>query len=375
MNNDPLRYYAALNAVYDTDEQTLKMNYREKAKIWHPDHNQEENALEQFQKISIAYDVLKDKHSRMVYDLLALAYDAANFPDMKALKIYKAVNGQETPFLRVFKLQKIKKGGLQEENLVGTFADALRFIQTTTRENWLRFWLSPRLLLKAFKSNLQQVGQNRADNFKLLVHNAAAYYNDDKNDKAWLSAVQALEYAAAAQKPLIKRFIELLPQVNAVVPSWNYQQLKNVQLKIPFIISGIVGLVLLIGVLPLFGRIMPKKEEAHIAYYQEVRFAGGGETVDDVVVAKVFNIPVDTADDNMLYHTTEKVDVMHGPSDEFDVLAAAVRRQTVRVTGYTPDNRWYRVMLDNGEMGFIKKQKLKKGIGLEIPAGSKIFNN
>ena len=64
---------------------------------------------------------------------------------------------------------------------------------------------------------------------------------------------------------------------------------------------------------------------------------------------------------------------MYGPSDEFDVLATGKRGQTVRVTGYSPDEEWFRVMLDNGEMGFITKQNLKKGIGLEIPSGSKIF--
>ena len=65
---------------------------------------------------------------------------------------------------------------------------------------------------------------------------------------------------------------------------------------------------------------------------------------------------------------------MYGPSEEFDILTTGKRGQTVRVTGYSPDEEWFRVMLDNGEMGFIKKQYLKKGIGAEIPTGSKIYN-
>lgn len=56
---DPLGYYRCLNADYNTDEKILKINYREKAKFWHPDHNKAENALEEFQKISIAYEILK----------------------------------------------------------------------------------------------------------------------------------------------------------------------------------------------------------------------------------------------------------------------------------------------------------------------------
>ena len=107
MTYDPLGYYRCLNADYNTDEKNLKINYREQAKFWHPDHNKSEKALEEFQKISIAYDVLKDFKTRTIYSLLALVYDAATFPDMKTLKLYKAANGDENPFLRVFNLQKI----------------------------------------------------------------------------------------------------------------------------------------------------------------------------------------------------------------------------------------------------------------------------
>ena len=58
---DPLGYYKILDADYNTDDSILKLNYREKAKFWHPDHNKSENALEEFQKISLAYDILHDK--------------------------------------------------------------------------------------------------------------------------------------------------------------------------------------------------------------------------------------------------------------------------------------------------------------------------
>ncbi len=379
---DPLGYYRCLNADYNTDEKILKINYREKAKFWHPDHNKAENALEEFQKISIAYEILKDVKTRTLYNLLALAYDAATFPDMKSLKLYKAANGDENPFLRVFNLQKIvwnKLPEIKEEKLIGTFKDAQKFISNVTRHNWLKGWWSPtgaKLTVKALKNNFYNIGQNTADNFKMLIHNAAVYYDIGKTDKAKLSALQALEYATAEQKALLLPFIELLPPVNTAIPQWNYQELKKIQLKIPLAVGTGAILAAVIAVAPLLLQLVPEKytEDDKIAYYRQVKFNTGAKTVDDVVVSKIFNIPVDTSDTKQLFHLKSSADIMYGPSEEFDVLTTGKCGQTVRVTGYSPDEEWFRVMLDNGEMGFIKKQYLKKGIGAEIPTGSKIYN-
>lgn len=382
MTYDPLGYYRCLNADYNTDEKNLKINYREQAKFWHPDHNKSENALEEFQKISIAYEVLKDAKTRTIYNLLALVYDVSNFPDMKSLKLYKSANGDENPFLRVFNLQKIiwnKSPELQEEKLIGTFADAQKFISAITRHNWLKGWWSPKaaaLTVKALKNNFYDIGKNTADNFKMLVHNAAAFYDFGKVDKAKLSALQALEYAAPEQKEFLQRFIELLPPVNTIIPQWDYSRLKKIQLKIPLAAVAAAAIAGIVLIAPLLLQLLPETTEKSdkIAYYQQVKFNSGAKTVDDVVVSKIFNIPVDTSDTNRLYHLKYEAKIMYGPSDEFDVLTTGKRGQTVRVTGYTPDKEWFRVMLDNGEMGFITKQNLKKGIGTEIPTGSKIFN-
>ena len=379
---DPLGYYRCLNADYNTDEKILKINYREKAKFWHPDHNKAENALEEFQKISIAYEILKDVKTRTLYNLLALAYDAATFPDIKSLKLYKAANGDENPFLRVFNLQKIvwnKLPEIKEEKLIGTFKDAQKFISNVTRHNWLKGWWSltgAKLTVKALKNNFYNIGQNTADNFKMLIHNAAVYYDIGKTDKAKLSALQALEYATAEQKALLLPFIELLPPVNTAIPQWNYQELKKIQLKIPLAVGTGAILAAVIAVAPLLLQLVPEKytEDDKIAYYRQVKFNTGAKTVDDVVVSKIFNIPVDTSDTKQLFHLKSSADIMYGPSEEFDILTTGKRGQTVRVTGYSPDEEWFRVMLDNGEMGFIKKQYLKKGIGAEIPTGSKIYN-
>lgn len=382
MTRDPLGYYKILDVLPCADAAAIKNNYREKAKIWHPDHNDSQQALENFQKVALAYDVLKNPKSKIIYGLLSLVYETQNFPDMKTLKIYKAVDGEETPFLRVFKLYKIlpgfKKSLPAEENLIGTWNDALSFIQKITRHNWLQGMCNPfsfKTAFKALKSNYQNINANFEDNFKLLIHNAAAYYAAENLSKARLSAVQALDYAPAKYRSILVGFINGIAAQPENIPAWDYDALKKIQLRIPFLLSGAVLLLLIMILLPLAKPFFSAPDSSKIAYYQEVRFNSGAETVDDVVVAKIFNIPVDTADTSMLYYTIAPAKIMYGPSEEFDVLGTARLRQTVRVTGYTPEQDWFRVMLDNGEMGFIKKQYLKKGIGRDIPENSKIFYN
>ena len=42
-------------------------------------------------------------------------------------------------------------------------------------------------------------------------------------------------------------------------------------------------------------------------------------------------------------------------------------------TGYTPDKKWYKVMIDNGENGYVRDNMLKKGRGNPLPPKTKIY--
>ena len=94
---------------------------------------------------------------------------------------------------------------------------------------------------------------------------------------------------------------------------------------------------------------------------------------NDVAVSRIIDLPVDVNDKRRLYHTTMDVKAMHGADYSFDVYKVVEKGVTVRVTGYTSDRKWLRVMLDNGEMAFIEADKLEEGIGKEIPLWSKIY--
>ncbi len=104
---DALGYYAVLGADFSASEELLKNNYRDLAKYWHPDSNKSPDAMEHFQKLSVAYDVLKNEDNRLLYDLLSEIYDSSNFPDMKNLNILRDKNNKENPLVEVVSLRKV----------------------------------------------------------------------------------------------------------------------------------------------------------------------------------------------------------------------------------------------------------------------------
>ncbi len=374
---DALGYYKILEVDVLADDQTIKLNYRDKAKQWHPDHNKSDDALDMFQKISVAYDILKDNKTRTIYDMLSIIYTQKDFPDFQTLKIYKDHKGIETPFLRVLRLYKYTKQGFKLEKPIVSYDGAIDIINKITTENWIKGWIKPKENFKIIKYNRENLNKNIEDNFKMFVHNAVAYFKEDKKDKAYICAVEALSYANNEQKQKILNFLYTLPQIQYTPKNWNYEYLKQIQMKIPkFIISVFVLIVICVSFF-IFNQKFSlfKEKDDKINYYQEVVFNNGNETVDDMILSKIFNIPVDYDDDTMLFHITSVTNIMHGPSENFDILYKSSKNQTVRVTGYTPDKQWYRVLLDDGNMGFVKKRFIKKGIGNTIPNKSKIIKN
>ena len=377
---DPLGYYAILGLSLTAGDEEIKRSYREQAKRWHPDHNTDPAAVETFQKISVAYDVISDSKQRLIYDLLARIYPAAKFPDMKALKVYTNRKGQQEVNLRTVTLRQVigKLTAFTDTSPaeICNFNEAKSLVLRNSLINWtLGWWNIPGLAYNphAIAANYKNIGTNRQENLTLLVHNMLAYAQENKLQQAYLSGQLALDYAQAEEAGLINRFLSTLPPVQSPKPAaWNFRQLKNLQLLIP----GILLFVLLMGVST---RVMNWREfnkyfarNNDVTYYQEVHF-NSGRGVDDVVVSKVVDIPVDTEDQRRLYHVIEPVAVMYGPDDNFDKLVEIRGQTTVRLTGYTPNKVWARIMVDNGETGFVRLSKLKKGIGRPIPDDSKIY--
>ena len=61
-------YYSILGVSKDATQDEINTAYRTLAKKWHPDVNKSPNATEMFEKITNAYQVLKDPKKRAAYD-------------------------------------------------------------------------------------------------------------------------------------------------------------------------------------------------------------------------------------------------------------------------------------------------------------------
>ena len=381
-NRDVLGYYRILGVTPSTDDNLLKQKYHERAKVWHPDRNSSDEAKENFQKLSVAYDILSNEDKRLTYDLLCSAYTKADFPPMFALKPYRNLAGIDDFNVQAVSLTKvigkIIKAEIKKEDKICNYQEALKEVLKTSAVNWFLGWWSIKAApqnLKALVSNFYNIGHNRAENYRLWVHNALAYWQNKQVGNTYISAMIATQYANVEQRVLLKKLLSKLNlKPKYQVKSWNMLLLQGVQLIIP-------ACLVLAAMLPMAGKLISNSDlwqyfnqEKQIAYNQEVRFNSGGSISDDMVVGKIIKLPVDINDTSRLYHVTSEQKVMYGPSDDFDAIKKIKTGTTVRITGITPDEAWYRVMLDEGEMGFIRKEHLVQGIGNDIPYGSQIYH-
>jgi curved DNA-binding protein len=72
-------YYKVLGVSEDAPRDAVKRAYRELARKYHPDRNQEAAAEDRFKEIGEAYDVLKDDKKREAYDQLRAGYQHGVF--------------------------------------------------------------------------------------------------------------------------------------------------------------------------------------------------------------------------------------------------------------------------------------------------------
>ena len=379
--SDALGYYRILKASPYDDISAIKRKYYERAKFWHPDHNEASNALEMFQKVAVAYDVLKDENLRRQYDLLSLVYREKDFPTLGSLKIYKNQAGKDDKALRVLRqrrvLPNIKGSKIAETKDICNFREATVMVAKTSVANWLKGWWAPDAFAKniaALQYNWRAVAAIDTDNLQLLVHNAVAYGQEKNIEMAWIYAKQA-EALAAGHEYLHQRIISFAeklgfqPKKTVKIPRWNSAELVRRQYLFPVFLI----LCLMFAVLLLFaGQGLLSFKSAEKGYYEE-RVLSGRLVASDMVETKIMKTDSDAMSKEYLVHLKQDCTIYNGPDVRYSPMVDGKANQTVRITGYTPDKSWYQVMIDNGEMGYVERNKTENGIGNPVPFGSHVY--
>ncbi|MBQ7633251.1 MAG: J domain-containing protein [Alphaproteobacteria bacterium] len=377
-NFDALGYYAILGVDYAEDISVIKKQYYQKAKYWHPDHNTSPNAQDMFQMTSVAYGILQNPRTRLIYDLLSCIYTAKDFPLIGSLKIYKNQKDNDDKALRVLKQRICVGKSLQERKDICNISEAGNMVLTTSVNNWLKGWWHKNgfnRTLSVIRYNMQTVSADDRDNLKLLIHNAVAYEQENNKEMAWIYAKQAESMQITDEHTLlyIGKFIEMLdfhPDKKVVLPYWNSAELKRKQMIFPLIIF----LCVLLSTLYVMERngIFVRGTATENEYY-EVRQIGGYLVPSDMVESHIIKTGSNPYEQDDIWHIADDCVVYYGPDARYSPLRHAYKMQTVRIVGYTVDKKWYQIIMDDGAIGYVRQNDLEKGFGTSVPAGSHVF--
>ena len=380
---DSLGYYKVLDLPYSGTAEQIKRQYYDKAKFWHPDRNEAPEAVEIFQKVSVAYDVLKDEKKRLKYDLLCLIYQAKEFPDIDSLKVYKNQKDKDDAALRVLKQRKVRanfvKAKITDTKDICNIKEAKDMVVSTSFCNWLFGWWGIKAIgenIAALKYNIKACDADDFDNFKLLLHNALAYEQEKNIEMAWIYAKQAELIAPSGSyaHSLVEKYIQSLdfvPNQAVVLPRWEAGELRNRQRIMPVFMLLICGALAFI--ITAKGGFIKFSSSDIKSYYSTIKFSDGSKIASDQAEAHILKVDVDYSDDTYLYHLKGNANIYYGPDRKYDLLKQGIDGQTVRVLGYTVDKRWFKIMIDDGNTGFVHQSDLQKGIGNSVPARSKIY--
>ena len=113
---------------------------------------------------------------------------------------------------------------------------------------------------------------------------------------------------------------------------------------------------------------LPHKTDS---YYKEM-ILGGERVADDQIESHIIKVDGDKGDDRYIFHLKAAGKIYYGPDSRYDVLKEGVAGQTVRVVGYTPDKQCFKIIIDNGEAGYVNRSNIVKGKVNPVPPRSQV---
>lgn len=350
ISQDPKGYYAVLGLAPGAEPSAIKAAYRERVKEVHPDRNASAGAAEEFQRLSEAYQVLRDMVRRAEYDstraagAVGLADDDFNAP---AVPLACGTCGKVTAQPRYVIFHRVKSFLLwaKRSRVEGIFcrdcADRAAVRASTATWAW-GWWSPPGLVLTpvALLRNLLGGTKPARDNARLLLRQARAFLERDELDIARSLADQAAIYArdsASRQRVEDLRFNAAGTPGRRIKDRW--------RLGGGVFFAQLLPLVALPVVAGLFVLIWNKPWDAPVSA------GAAGIRVVPAELGEIRHVAVD------------ELKVRQAPADAAPVVALLDRFTTATVVAAPEDAQWTKVRTPSGILGWVPSRALYVGTG------------
>ncbi|MEO5374562.1 MAG: DnaJ domain-containing protein [Alphaproteobacteria bacterium] len=392
--HDPKGYYAILDIGRTADGEAVKAAYRARAKVFHPDHNRAPDAVEKFQRLNEAYQVLSDLRRRAAYDAecenwaLPAGGSSARPPpprhrqtqppppssppprpsagrrqdptDFFACGRCGRVSAQ--PRYVVFERVRGRVLKTVRDPVAGVFCPACaeRTAVEASLYTWLRGWwalpFGPVHTLVALTRNLLGGRQPRDTNARVLLHQARAFLSRGDLDIARAIAEQARSFAGTSETG--RDLAILLASLSTRPPRklkgrWARSGRAVALQLLPMVVVAlvVVGVLAATGHGPRFGAEAQREAERT-------------ETATAPPHPPPPPAPPPPAVRRGAYHVTaRKVAVHDGPGADRRAVASLERFTTVEVLDHQSDEDWLRIIAPGGIIGFVGAELVAEGAG------------
>lgn len=376
--NDPKGYYTVLDVARTVEGDGIKAAFRAKAKSLHPDHNRAPDAVEKFQKLNEAYQVLSDLRRRAAYDAecenwalphggggasaspaapppRGAAQPQAKAPGVDFFACGRCGKVSAQPRYVVFERVRGVPFKATREPIAGVFCPscAQRTAVEASYFTWLKGWwavpLGPVYSLAALIRNLLGGHLPKDTNARILLHQARAFVARGDLDVARAIAEQARQFAIAPESA--RELSILLASLSTRPPRrlkmrWARVARAAALQLVPVAVVGAVvaGLFLMTGNGSWMGRPLETAEAARPA----------------PPPPRPVSPPVRRG---AYYVVSPRADVRDGPGPEHSSIGTLERFTTVEVLERQSDDDWLRIVAPGGVIGFVGGDVVAEGSG------------
>ncbi|MFN3077615.1 MAG: DnaJ domain-containing protein [Alphaproteobacteria bacterium] len=390
---DPKGYYTALGLDRSADLAAVKVAYRSRAKLLHPDHNPSPDAAAKFQHLNDAYQTLGDPGRRAAYDtegdLVAgkkkggggrpetgrssggskpgTRHPPPPPPPQQPTRTGHAIDffpcsecGRISAQPRYIVFERVHRQGGKalREPVYGIFCPvcAERVGIRATMFTWIRGWwglpMGPIYAIAAIVRNMFGGYLPKDANARVLLHQAKAFQVRGDQDIARAIAGQALKFCAAP---------DTLRDVTGLLTSLGNRPGSRLRRRWTRWGRGLLvqaspalgGFVILVGLLHAFGGSSSAPEAA-------------SARVDVGPVRSsppVFPSAQPSEIEGTFHVAVPKLNVRNGPGAKFGITASLERFVTVEASRPTGRNDWVHIQAPGGITGYVASQFLAPGPG------------